>query len=153
MKSVEKSLLKASKVALISIHPKYADKIISGEKKFEFRRGWTKNTIDFLVVYSTNPVKKIVAILEVGKVYKGNKKQLWEIAVDGGGVTKKDLFSYLEGKDHGVAIEIRNMFSFGSGISPSTLLGESFRAPQSFRYLDKNEILAVYEKAGGFAWA
>lgn len=151
MNSMKKSLLNASKVALISIHPKYADKIVSGEKRFEFRPGWTRNAVDYLVVYSTNPLKKIVAITEVGTTFKGNKTELWELDLDGG-VTQEGLFEYMDRKEHGVVIELINMHRLGYGIAPTSVLGENFRAPQSFRYLDKNEISAIYDKVGELAW-
>lgn len=143
METLKKSLLKASKVALISIHPEYAEKIVSGEKRYEFRRGWTQRAVEFLVIYATAPVKRLVAITEIEQVHKGNVSRLWELAQEGGGVTQQALYAYMEGKDEGVAIEIKTTTILGSGLVPTSVLGKKFRAPQSFRYLDRDEITAI----------
>ena len=38
---------------LLSIHPEYVKKIISGEKKWEFRKVLPKGRFDTIVIYST----------------------------------------------------------------------------------------------------
>ena len=54
---------KTSKI-IMSIHPEFVDKIIKGEKKFEYRKTQPRGWIDNLVIYSTYPVKQVVAEVE-----------------------------------------------------------------------------------------
>lgn len=46
--------------AIFSIHPQFADLILSGEKKFEFRRIPAKRDIDKILIYATAPVCAVV---------------------------------------------------------------------------------------------
>ena len=44
---------------LMSIKPKYVEKILSGEKKYEYRKTLLKKDVESILVYSTSPVKKV----------------------------------------------------------------------------------------------
>lgn len=100
-----------SNAALISIHPTYVERIMSGEKRFEFRRAWARTPVDLLVIYATSPIQRIVAIAEVGRIIRASKSRLWEVARErGAGISRSELFAYLEGKLEGVALElVRNI--------------------------------------------
>ncbi len=143
----------AANPALISIHPGYAAKILSGEKRLEFRRSWAVTPVDLLVIYATAPVQRVVALAEVGQVIRGSKTKLWKLSQDeGGGISRRKLFAYLDGKREGVALQLRRRLKIGDGIDPRTLFGPEFRPPQSFRYLKPGEfeVLAKYIK--GKVW-
>ena len=45
---------------LLSIKPKYANLIIEGVKKYEFRRQIFRKEIEKAYIYCTQPVKKII---------------------------------------------------------------------------------------------
>ena len=54
---------------ILSIKPKYVQSILSGEKQYEFRKAIFKNrTIDRVFIYSSAPVKRIVALFEIGTI-------------------------------------------------------------------------------------
>lgn len=140
-------------VVLISIHPTYVEKIISGNKKFEFRRVWASKPVSSLLIYSTTPVQKLVAIVELGKTIRGTKSKLWELAKTGsGGVSRRKLFTYLDGKKEGIALELLRKIQFEEAISPELIFGSSFVAPQSFRYLKLDEIQRLEKKLKGKKW-
>lgn len=142
------------RAALISIHPRYVDKIISGEKKLEFRRSWAVQPVDGLVIYATSPVQRIVALVEVEKVIFGSPNKLWSLSKDlGGGISRRDLFAYLDGKATAVAIELGTVTPFVDGLDPTRLFGQEFRAPQSFRYLKQEEHRKLCKLVGGCSWA
>lgn len=139
--------------ALISIHPEYVEKILSGEKCLEFRRSWAANPIDILVIYATAPVQQIVAVTQVGHVFRGSKNRLWELAlIKGGGISRRKLFDYMKGKKEGVALELLKVCRIDGGIYPRTLFGDDFRPPQSFRYLNQNEITKLADHMGWNKW-
>ena len=134
-----------ARAILISIHPGYADKIIAGEKKLEFRRTWAAKPANVLVIYATYPVQRIVAVANVEQIIVGSRSRLWELARDiGGGISRTDLFSYLNGKTSAVAIEMSEITPIDGGLDPKSLFGRSFRPPQSFRYMKDAE----YSKLG-----
>ena len=54
---------------LLSIKPKYVKSIIEGEKRYEFRKTIFKNReINRIYIYSSSPVKKIVASFVIGTI-------------------------------------------------------------------------------------
>ena len=50
---------------LMSIKPKYVEKILSGEKKYEYRKTLLKKDVESILVYSTSPVKKVVCEIKL----------------------------------------------------------------------------------------
>ena len=46
---------------LLSIRPEYVEKIISGEKKYDYRTKAAKRNVDKIIIYETTPVKKVIA--------------------------------------------------------------------------------------------
>ena len=50
---------------LMSINPEHVENILAGKKKYEFRKKKCKEQIDSIVIYSTAPVMKVVAEVEV----------------------------------------------------------------------------------------
>lgn len=146
--------MQESEVLVISLHPEHANKILAGQKKLEFRRVWAKKSVKAVVIYSTVPVKKIVAIAYVKQVHSGSRNRLWLLAKSlGGGLSRRALYAYFEGKKKGYAIEFEYIKKFKSGINPETIF-ENFRAPQSFAYLDQMkfielENILIQEKADG----
>ena len=46
-----------SKTIILSIHPNHIDKILSGEKRYEYRKRIPQD-INYLIVYATAPTKK-----------------------------------------------------------------------------------------------
>ncbi|MHB8249310.1 MAG: hypothetical protein ACYDCX_10565 [Acidithiobacillus sp.] len=138
---------------LISIHPKYAAKILAGEKHLEFRRIWAARPVDFLVIYATYPVQRIVAVTQLGQVFRGSKNHLWQLSKKrGGGVSRRKLFKYMDGKKEGVALELLNTIKIISEIDPREIFGEGFRPPQSFRYLSQSELSMFRRKVGDIIW-
>ena len=129
-----------SKTALISIRPEHAEKILSGEKRLEFRRSWATQPLERLLIYSTAPRQQIVAVATIKRTIVGSPTALWASARRiGGGITRSQLFRYLRGTRKAVALELSEITPFGDGIGPSTIFGHGFRAPQSFRYFREHE--------------
>ncbi|WP_339619827.1 ASCH domain-containing protein [uncultured Marinimicrobium sp.] len=132
-----------SRAVLISVHPIYVSKILSGEKRVEFRRVWAAHKVTHLVVYATSPEMKVKAIVEVEDVLKGSKSVLWEVAKEyGGGLTRNELRNYFDGVSRGHAIifnEIKQLKKF----LPLTEAIPGMRAPQSYAYLTNAQFEAI----------
>lgn len=127
---------------ILSIHPEYVEKIISEEKKYEFRRKIFKQDVEQIVVYSTCPVKSIECIFEIKDIIEETPEQLWENYHDCGCISKKKFFKYFENTDKGYAIEIKNVKKL---IKPIDKFNEDFIIPQSFRYLSEEEFNLIVE--------
>ena len=63
---------------LLSIKPKYVEEILLGNKKYEYRTRIAKREVDKILIYCTNPVKRIVAEVEVLSVVSGEPTLLWK---------------------------------------------------------------------------
>ena len=54
---------------ILSIKPKHVEKILSGEKQYEFRKQIFKNPeVENIFIYASSPVKKIVAVFRPAKI-------------------------------------------------------------------------------------
>lgn len=138
---------------LISIHPEHVNNILSGNKKIEFRRKWAKSPVSSIVIYSTSPVCRIVAVAEIENVVTATPFKLWELCrSQSGGISQKELYSYLSGVAEGRAISLKNVREFNNIINPRDLFGDDFRPPQSFRYLSKSEFSKINRYRKNVRW-
>ena len=122
---------------LMSIKPKYVEKIISKEKTYELRRNIFKREVSNVLIYSTSPEKKIVGYFKSKKIIKNTPENIWDDLSDKLGVSKKDFFDYFENKDECFALKIDDLKVFKNPIETDEL--NDFRAPQSFKYLNEKE--------------
>ena len=134
---------------VLSIYPRYANKILSGEKRLEFRKSWGALNGAAFVIYATAPIQKIVGIAHIKKVHQGSPTTLWRLARDmGGGVSRRVLYEYFRGRPGGFAIEIESVQPCLHPLNPGEFLPD-FNAPQSFTYIDRttfNRIESAIEK-------
>jgi type I restriction enzyme S subunit len=120
---------------LLSVKPKYAQAILSGEKKYEFRRTiFKRKDVQKVYVYCNSTEKKIVASFEVGEIVQGTPKEVWKACQTLGGIAEQDFFRYFEGRQRAYAIHIVGLRKFEYPLDPFTLMG-NFRPPQSFCYV------------------
>jgi len=126
---------------LLSIKPKFANKIIDGEKKFEFRKiKMDKRKIGYVYIYSTSPVKKIIAKISIGDIIEDSPERLWRRFEKYSGVTKEEFFNYYAEKKVGFAITIQKVERLDIPIDPYSKI-KNFTPPQSYCYL-KEDILS-----------
>ena len=52
---------------ILSIHPSHIEKILSGEKRYEYRKR-IPTDIRYIVVYATAPIKMIVALIKIDSI-------------------------------------------------------------------------------------
>ena len=120
---------------LLSVKPKYAEKIVEGKKKYEFRRAiFKKQNIEKVYIYSSSPVSKIVAAFEIEKILKDSPEKIWTLCQKYAGISKKDFFAYFKNSEMAFAIEIGYIDSFKEYIDPFKII-ENFKPPQSFYYI------------------
>jgi predicted transcriptional regulator len=120
---------------LLSIKPHYAEAILSGTKKYEFRKTeFKRRGIRRVYLYANGSDSKIVGSFEIESTLRGTPKTIWERCNEHGGITKKDFFAYFEGSKQAFAYRIKNPCRFYGEIDSNSVL-ESFKTPpQSFYY-------------------
>lgn len=142
----ESSPRPAGRAVLLSIKPKYADLILAGSKRVEFRRSWAAQDVSMIVLYSSSPIQRIVGVVEVCEVVTASPTSLWKTCTEkGGGLTKDELRAYFLGKPQGVAVLLGKVFKPAKHLDPSDIIS-NFVPPQSFRYLDANEYMKLEKK-------
>ena len=120
---------------LLSVKPKYAEKIVEGKKKYEFRRAiFKKQNIEKVYIYSSSPVGKIIAAFEIEKILKDSPEKIWTLCQKYAGISKTDFFDYFKNSEQAFAIKIGYVDSFKEHIDPYKMI-ENFKPPQSFYYL------------------
>ena len=77
---------------ILSIKPIYANKILSGDKKVEFRKKKFKKTVDRVYIYSTSPQKAMVGYFTIKNIVEDTPANLWEKFKDIGGIDEDSFF-------------------------------------------------------------
>lgn len=132
--------MQESKSVIISLHPEHANKILSGVKKLEFRRVWASKPVNTVLIYSTAPIQKIVAIAYVKTVHKGSPNKLWSLAKDiGGGLSRRNIYKYFKGRKVGFAVEFYHVDKLQVPVKPDEIF-ENFYPPQSFTYVNEEQL-------------
>ncbi len=120
---------------LLSIKPKWANKIFSGEKKFEFRRKIFKNTaVKTAVVYSTMPVGSLIGEFYIKGIHQDTPANIWNKTKEEAGISKDYFDEYYNGTNLAFAIEISKPILYKEPINVKERYC-GFKPPQSFMYL------------------
>jgi predicted transcriptional regulator len=123
---------------LISIRPRFAEKIFAGTKTVELRRVRPRVSAgDLVFVYVSSPIKELQGAFEVGRVITAAPSVLWKRLGKNAGVTHAEFRDYFSGKDLTHAIVIKRFWKLPVPLSLPELRQRTggFRPPQSFRYI------------------
>jgi len=123
-------------VLLFSLKPRFADSIINGEKRVEFRRRFSRGMETSLAYfYISSPVRCIMFSSVLSKVHHSDVNDLWKRFSPIGGISEKDYFTYFNGTRNGYAIELDNVKMLSKTMSLDLIRDRympSFQPPQSF---------------------
>ena len=110
---------------LLSIKPKFVERIFAGEKKYEYRKiMFANDNVKNIFVYASTPVKKIV----------GN------LTADHAGISRAFFFEYFSDHNMAFAIKIKSAEQYHEPLDPYNMV-VGFKAPQSFMYLKNGKLL------------
>lgn len=126
---------------ILSIKDKYAKKIVSGEKIYEFR-GWIwKEEVKYVYVYVSGKIKKIVARFEIEFIDVEKPKIIWEKYKNSSGISKKEFFEYVENFNYKqvFCIKIKNLKNLKYENYINLDIIQIKNAPQRFKYLKESE--------------
>jgi len=118
---------------VLAIHPKFAEAILLGTKRFEFRRQRPGRLIHKRAyLYATSPVKAVVGWADV-RLYEGWTTHLWQIAHDEAGMAEWEYLRYFGTHAWGTMLTVLAM---GRYEPPKTLAEFDVQhPPQSWCYV------------------
>lgn len=123
---------------LLSIKPEYAEKILDGEKLFEFRKTIPKSPdIKIVIIYATLPVGKVIGEFEIDEFLSESPKKLWRLTQEYAGITKSFFNAYFDGRDMAHAIKVKKVRRYDKPLHLKDVVSNGV-APQSFRYIYPN---------------
>jgi predicted transcriptional regulator len=123
---------------LLSIKPQFAEKILDGKKRFEFRKiTFDTESIKSVVIYATKPVGKVVGEFEVNGIYRDTPSKIWAKTKKFAGIDKVFFDEYYEGREVAVAIGVGAVQRYETPLELSAF-GADITPPQSFRYLTES---------------
>jgi len=130
-----------NKQILLSVEPRVVDELISGEKKFEFRKRFPDiNRSDIenkIIIYCSKPVMKIIGSF-ITKAYFHSDFETLMKQVSATDKYKKRISKYFSNKDSCHALEISDFKLYKTPLELNYLREEfpGFCPGQSYRYLD-----------------
>lgn len=123
--------------AILSIKPKFVEEILSGNKKFEYRKKIFKQDIDSVVIYASRPIGMFVGEFKIKNTLYDDIDTIWEKTNNFSGISHKYFKKYFEKHDKGYALEIDDLIIYEEPIIPQKILS-NFKAPQSFCYIKED---------------
>lgn len=131
---------------LLSVHPEHIANILSGRKKFEYRKIMPAQSVSHIVLYSTNPVKMIVAVAEVSHRIADSLTQVWHQTSNESGITHEFFLDYFSESKKAACFALGNVYELSNPIKINELLSCKV-PPQSFCYLDPRDIDTIFKMA------
>jgi predicted transcriptional regulator len=124
-----------SRVALMSIRPRFVAALLAGTKQIEFRKRRLADDIHAVVIYATAPISAVVGTFRIEGQVTASPSELWERYAAVGGIDREAFFDYFAGTDQAVGILVDTVTVYPE---PKALgdVDPGGRPPQSFKYLD-----------------
>ncbi len=119
---------------LMSINPKHVDNILSGVKQYEYRKTKCKEDIDTILIYSTAPIMRIVAEVEITGIIEGSPQNVWKKTSSASGIDKEFYDDYYAGKETAVAYKLGHITKYRNPLQLSDFGVKA--APQSYIYVN-----------------
>lgn len=119
---------------LLSIKPEYANRIMAGTKKYEFRKHLAQGNIQKIIIYSTAPEKRIIGEVEVVGTLSMKKTPLWEKTKSAAGISRDKYRKYFCGSSmaHAYVLGKATRYEIAKSLADVGLM----QAPQSFVYVN-----------------
>ncbi|HCC35379.1 MAG TPA: hypothetical protein DEQ02_06995 [Ruminococcaceae bacterium] len=119
---------------LLSINPEHVQNILSGRKRFEFRKVKCRKDVDTIVIYATSPIMRVVAEAGVEKILVDDVHTVWQLTKKYSGISYSFYRRYYKGQNQAVAYKLTNVTEYPE---PRPLKDYGIlHPPQSFVYLN-----------------
>jgi predicted transcriptional regulator len=129
----------------MSIHPQYANGILAGTKRVEFRKRPIADDVTHVIVYATAPVSAVVGAFTVKAQHTQNPRTLWRHVRDVAGIAWADFIAYYADRTAGTGIAVGQVLQAPQPMCLRTQLGID-RPPQSFQYVSAETAQAALNR-------
>ncbi|MFL6623631.1 MAG: ASCH domain-containing protein [Sulfurifustis sp.] len=133
---------------LLSVRPKYAEKLLRGEKRVELRRTRPKvSRGDLVLIYESSPTMALVGYGIVNKVMSSaSANLLWPRVRNRAGIVRKEFDWYFSGATRVFAIEFSEIKTLREPVWLNKLrrLWNGFHPPQTYRYVSREQMNLVF---------
>jgi predicted transcriptional regulator len=123
---------------LVSVRPVHAGKILSGKKTVELRRRFPEvsSTGANALIYSSSPVRAVVASVRIKDVVKLPVSSIWKQYGAAACISKDEFDSYFANLKFGFAILLENLRPLVNQLKAADLQAQfGIVPPQSYRYV------------------
>jgi len=118
---------------LMSIIPAVGRRIMSGGKKYEYRRSIFRKPVNRIYLYLSSPEQKITGYFTYQDCLEGTVREIWEATKDGAAASEAAYLEYFANAKKAFAIKIDRFVQFDVPFDPWK--SHEFFPPQSFRYV------------------
>jgi len=122
---------------ILSIHPKYAELILSGKKTVELRKRIWKKMVRRVYLYATKPIQKLLGYFEILDTCFSLLPSLWKWSQNYSYISRDEFDAYYNGHTSGIGIVINFVEKFKEPIDPFAL-DPQFTIPQNFCYVSRD---------------
>lgn len=134
-------------VLFVSIKPRFAEKILAGEKSVELRRVRPSVAAPgtLVVFYASSPTCEVVGTARIEMIDVDTPTAIWNRHRGAVGLPRSEYRSYFKDARDAVGIVLEEVKTLPKAV-PLTDLREritDFEPPQSFRYIDADQTAAV----------
>lgn len=120
---------------LLSIKPEYAESILQGNKRFEFRKTIFRNkNVKTVVIYATMPIGKVIGEFDIDEIISSEPSALWDVTKKYAGISKCFFDEYFSKKSTAFAIAVKNPRRYKDPVLLTDIVPGAV-PPQSFRYI------------------
>lgn len=120
---------------LLSVKPQFAQAILDGTKRFEFRRALYRcPDVKTAVLYASSPIQRVIGEFNVADILALAPDALWRATHRYAGIDRDYFDAYFGGREIGFALKVGSARRYRRPLS----LYRDFRIavpPQSFCYL------------------
>jgi predicted transcriptional regulator len=130
---------------VLSLQPKWAGLIRSGQKSIELRRRFPRHLAGLnAYIYESSPSCAVTAIVKMGSIHELPLEDLWRLHGEASCVDKRHFAAYFEDRNVGFAIEIAKYIPLTRNWELRQLRDAfDFTAPQSWAYASPQLVDAI----------
>lgn len=132
----------------MSIKPQFAEAILDGRKRVEFRKRRLAPDVTTVLVYTTMPTGLVTGTFEISGYDVGSPTKIWELHKAHGGIARSGYRAYFHGAPTAVGIRVGRVSRLDTPLRLEDV-SPGLRAPQSFIYLDSSQVADLVATQAG----
>jgi predicted transcriptional regulator len=133
-------------VVLMSIEPKWAEQILEGSKKWEYKKYCSIAQGTRIIIYATKPVQALVGEFTVGERLEKPVDELITQTIHETKHTKEEILNYFNGVQIGSALRVVNPKRYKKvKLEEIRKKLPGFRPPMKYKSITADELKAILE--------